>query len=145
MLRTFSIEQLEYWAVETGFMKRKTKLKPEHFLLLCSCLGESIGKKSLVQLCAQLCATFDLKLTAEGLNQRFNPQAVKFLKKVFESLFSKQLAMPITEKIMLRYLGSTEHPIAKTLISYVRKGDAIILEIIPSYFSTWDDSKISQG
>jgi hypothetical protein len=53
--------------------------------------------------------------------------------------------MPITEKIMLRYLGSTEHPIAKTLISYVRKGDAIILEIIPSYFSTWDDSKISQG
>jgi len=62
VLRTFSIEQLEYWAVETGFMKRKTKLKPEHFLLLCSCLGESIGKKSLVQLCAQLCATFDLKL-----------------------------------------------------------------------------------
>lgn len=53
--------------------------------------------------------------------------------------------MPITEKIMLRYLGSTEHPIAKTLIGYVRKGDAIILEIIPSYFSTWDDSKISQG
>lgn len=53
--------------------------------------------------------------------------------------------MPITEKIILRYLGSTEHPIAKTLISYVRKGDAIILEIIPSYFSTWDDSKISQG
>jgi hypothetical protein len=30
-------------------------------------------------------------------------------------------------------------------MSYVRKGDAIILEIIPSYFSTWDDSKISQG
>ena len=52
--------------------------------------------------------------------------------------------IPITEKIMLRYLGSTEHPMARNLIGYVKKGDAIILEIIPSYFSTWDDSKISQ-
>lgn len=53
--------------------------------------------------------------------------------------------IPITEKIMLRYLGSIEHPIAKTLIAYVKKGHAVILEIIPSYFSTWDDSKISQA
>ena len=53
--------------------------------------------------------------------------------------------IPITEKIMLRYMGSIEHPIAKTLIGYVKKGDAVILEIIPSYFSTWDDSKISQA
>ena len=52
--------------------------------------------------------------------------------------------IPISNKIMLKYLGSTEHPIAKTLIGYVKKGDAIILEITPSYFSTWDDSKISQ-
>jgi hypothetical protein len=52
--------------------------------------------------------------------------------------------IPITEKIMLRYLGSTEHPMAKNLIDYVKKGDAIILEITPRYFSTWDDSKISQ-
>ena len=52
--------------------------------------------------------------------------------------------IPITEKIMLRYLGSTEHPMAKNLIDYVKKGDAIILEITPRYFSTWDDSKISE-
>lgn len=48
----------------------------------------------------------------------------------------------ISEKIMVRYLGSTEHPMSKTLMGYVKKGGAIILEIIPSYFSTWDDSKI---
>jgi hypothetical protein len=41
--------------------------------------------------------------------------------------------IPITEKIMLRYLGSTEHPMARNLIDYVKKGQAIILEIIPSY------------
>ena len=52
--------------------------------------------------------------------------------------------IPISNKIMLKYLGSIEHPIAKTLIGYVKKGDAIILEITPSYFSTWDDSKIYQ-
>ena len=53
---TFTKVQLEEWALETGFMTRKTKLKPEHFLLFCSGLGESFGEKSLVQ----LCATFNL-------------------------------------------------------------------------------------
>jgi Transposase DDE domain len=118
---TFTKGQLEEWAVETGFMKRKTKVKPEHFLLLCSCLGESFGKKSLVQLCAQLCATFNLELTTEGLNQRFNPQAVKFLKKIFESIFSKQVAEPITEKRLfnrIRILDSTSFDLLASYNEY---------------------------
>jgi uncharacterized pyridoxamine 5'-phosphate oxidase family protein len=48
----------------------------------------------------------------------------------------------ITEKIMLKYLGTLEHHMAKTLMEQVRKGDEVSIEIIPEYFSTWDYSKI---
>ena len=49
--------------------------------------------------------------------------------------------IPIAEKIMVRYLGSLEHPMAKALMSSVKNGDSVILEISPSYYSTWDYSK----
>jgi hypothetical protein len=49
--------------------------------------------------------------------------------------------IPIAEKIMIRYLGSLEHPMAKALMSSVKNGDSVILEISPSYYSTWDYSK----
>jgi nitroimidazol reductase NimA-like FMN-containing flavoprotein (pyridoxamine 5'-phosphate oxidase superfamily) len=49
--------------------------------------------------------------------------------------------IPIAEKIMVRYLGSLEHQMAKSLMSSVRAGDSVILEISPIYYSTWDYSK----
>ena len=49
--------------------------------------------------------------------------------------------IPIAEKIMVRYLGSLEHPMAISLMNSVRRGDSVILEVSPSYYSTWDYSK----
>ena len=43
--------------------------------------------------------------------------------------------IPIAEKIMVRYLGSLEHPMAKALMSSVKKGDSVILELSPNYYS----------
>lgn len=37
---SFSTEQIYQWAKKSEFMKRKTKLKPEYFLFLCSLLGD---------------------------------------------------------------------------------------------------------
>ena len=42
---------------------------------------------------------------------------------------------------MIRYLGSLEHPMAKALMSSVKNGDSVILEVSPSYYSTWDYRK----
>jgi general stress protein 26 len=47
----------------------------------------------------------------------------------------------IWEKIMVRYIGNLEHPEALVLRDEVKKGEAIVLEISPRYFSTWDYSK----
>jgi general stress protein 26 len=49
--------------------------------------------------------------------------------------------IPIAEKIMIRYLGSLEHPMAKSLMNSVRRGDSVIIEVSPRYYSTWDYSK----
>jgi uncharacterized pyridoxamine 5'-phosphate oxidase family protein len=47
----------------------------------------------------------------------------------------------IAEKIMVKYLGDVNHPMAVQLLNHVKNGDSYILEIIPNYYSTWDTSK----
>jgi len=49
--------------------------------------------------------------------------------------------VPIAEKIMVKYLGSTEHPMAQSLLNMQKGGQSVILEISPKYYSTWDYSK----
>jgi general stress protein 26 len=50
--------------------------------------------------------------------------------------------LAIEEKIVMKYHGNLENEGAKMLMSMCRSGDAIIIEIKPSYFSTWDSSSI---
>jgi general stress protein 26 len=49
--------------------------------------------------------------------------------------------LSIIEKIVVKYVGSIEHPTSQALISSIKKGDAIILEITPKFYATWDYSK----
>ena len=49
--------------------------------------------------------------------------------------------VPIVEKMHIRYLGTLEHPISQKLIGAVKKGQSVVLEISPKYYSTWDYSK----
>jgi hypothetical protein len=47
----------------------------------------------------------------------------------------------IWEKIMVRYSGNLEDPKALALRDELKKGESVVLEISPKYFSTWDYSK----
>ena len=53
--------------------------------------------------------------------------------------------VPIEEKIVVKYLGDLESQGAKMLMDMSRSGNAVTIEITPSYFSTWDYSKGSDG
>jgi nitroimidazol reductase NimA-like FMN-containing flavoprotein (pyridoxamine 5'-phosphate oxidase superfamily) len=44
--------------------------------------------------------------------------------------------IPVAEKVMVKYVGSTDHPIAVRAIELVKKGESVILEITPAYYST---------
>ena len=49
--------------------------------------------------------------------------------------------IPIAEKITVKYLGNLEHPMAKALLDLQKKGQSVVIEISPKYYSTWDYSK----
>jgi general stress protein 26 len=49
--------------------------------------------------------------------------------------------MPVAEKIMVKYFGDLENPGSKQLLSFIKNGDSVMLEISPEYYSTWDYSK----
>jgi nitroimidazol reductase NimA-like FMN-containing flavoprotein (pyridoxamine 5'-phosphate oxidase superfamily) len=49
--------------------------------------------------------------------------------------------IPVAEKIMIKYTGSLDNQVAKFLMDAVKAGQSVILEITPSYYSTWDYSK----
>lgn len=49
--------------------------------------------------------------------------------------------VPIVEKMNIKYLGTSDHPIAKMLTENARNGTEILLKISPRFFSTWDYAK----
>ncbi|MFB5598961.1 MAG: pyridoxamine 5'-phosphate oxidase family protein [Nitrososphaeraceae archaeon] len=49
----------------------------------------------------------------------------------------------ISEKNMMKYLGSLDHPMAKVLLESAKNGNSVLIEISPLYLSTWDDGKIT--
>ena len=49
--------------------------------------------------------------------------------------------VPETKKIYIKYLGTLDHPIPRTILESVQKGNHVIVEIDPKYYSTWDFSQ----
>lgn len=50
-------------------------------------------------------------------------------------------AVRIGEKIITKYMGGVQNPLGKFLIRRLKEGKETLLEITPSYYSVWDDSK----
>jgi hypothetical protein len=42
----------------------------------------------------------------------------------------------------LKYLGTLDHPIAKMISEGSKRGDNVVIEISPKFFSTWDYGKM---
>jgi PPOX class probable F420-dependent enzyme len=49
--------------------------------------------------------------------------------------------LPIINKIVTKYLGSTENQMAKDIADSIRDGSAVLLEISPRFYATWDHGK----
>ena len=46
------------------------------------------------------------------------------------------------DKTSIKYLGTLDHPVAKMITDGAKKGEVILIEISPKFFSTWDYSKV---
>jgi general stress protein 26 len=47
----------------------------------------------------------------------------------------------IGDKISIKYLGTLDHPVAKMITDLAKKGEVVLIEISPKFFSTWDYNK----
>ena len=78
-------------AKQVGFVQRSSKYQADELIALCVWLSQEIASTSLTQLCSRLEASTGVLISPEGLNQRFNPAAVAFLREVFTSLLTQKL------------------------------------------------------
>ncbi|KIP25962.1 hypothetical protein BG10_2 [Bacillus thuringiensis serovar morrisoni] len=88
--RYMSPDALEQLAKNVGFVKRKSKYRAQDLVALCIWLSQNIAHTSLVQLCSRLEANTGISMSPEGLNQRFNSQAVQFLQQLLAHLLHQQ-------------------------------------------------------
>lgn len=89
--RCFSKDEIEEIARETGFVKRKGKIKAWEFVCLCCFMDVEIANNTLVSLCTKLSAKIGLVISNQALDQRLNERCVKFLKKIFENLLRQTI------------------------------------------------------
>lgn len=50
--------------------------------------------------------------------------------------------VPEAENICKKYLGALDHPLAQMITESAKKGNHVLVEIIPKFFSTWDFGKM---
>ena len=83
--------EVEQLARTTEFVRRRSKCQGQDLMTLCVWLSRNIASSSLTQLCSELEAATGISMSAEGLNQRLNEQAVFFLQRLFAQLLKAEL------------------------------------------------------
>jgi len=86
----FSQELLDEISRDTGFITRKGKIDAATFLSFNSFLSEDMCEKSLATLSSRLSSYYNISISPQALNERFNDSAVEYMKEVFKRLMSKQ-------------------------------------------------------
>ncbi|MDQ0884600.1 hypothetical protein QFZ73_005739 [Peribacillus sp. V2I11] len=89
--RSLAPQALQELAKKVGFVQRTSKYQAKDLIALCVWLSQKVASTSLTQLCSCLESSTGVLISPEGLNQRFNPSAVKFLEQVFTSLLTQKL------------------------------------------------------
>lgn len=91
--RYMSPHALEQLARKIGFVQRRSKYGAQELVALCVWLSKNIANTSLTQLCSRLEVNTGISMRPEGLNQRFNSQAVQLLQQILASLLHQQFCL----------------------------------------------------
>jgi hypothetical protein len=83
-------------AKEAGFVTRTSKYRAQDLVALCVWVSQRIATTSLNQLCSTLEATTGILMSPEGLNQRFNSAAVRFLQQIVSLLLQQTRYSSVT-------------------------------------------------
>jgi nitroimidazol reductase NimA-like FMN-containing flavoprotein (pyridoxamine 5'-phosphate oxidase superfamily) len=79
----------------------------------------------------------------ENYDQNIPPRGVKG-KGTATIVEDPNRIVPQADRISMKYLGTLDHPVAKMITDGAMKGEIILVEINPRFFSTWDYGKMQQ-
>jgi hypothetical protein len=99
----FSAEELDTLARITKFVQRSSKLSPEKFLdVLIKDASLETGM-SLLGYSNELCSTHGVSISAQGIDDRFNDYAVKFMRQLVSNVFDKQVGHSFEDAFLQMY------------------------------------------
>ncbi len=83
-------------AKEAGFCQRNRKMSPKQFLEILLCKVFSAKQQSLTDHIVDLQLTRDVEIRKQSLHEKFNEQAVAFIKSLVSYQISRRIALPST-------------------------------------------------
>lgn len=95
MEEVFTSKELETTARETGFYRRKSKVKPSVFFDLMMYDISSGKSKSLNQLAIEARSEHEIGVSKQGIDKKFNEHALLFLRNLVEKQLSVELDLQI--------------------------------------------------
>lgn len=94
--RFLSPNALQNLARDVGFVQQLSKYQAKDLIALCVWMSQKVATTSLTQLSSCLEASTDVLISPEGLNQRFNQEAVPFLQQILAKLLNQKLASSVS-------------------------------------------------
>ncbi len=89
---TFTSEELDEFAKETKFVRRRSgKINGKMFMDLIVFNNDCLKAQSLNDLTVMLEERYNIQITKQSLHERFNKNALAFLRKALQSLLKRQL------------------------------------------------------
>lgn len=108
-MEIFAPEELIAIARRTGFSKRDSKMSPNSFFDIMMYDASSVHSKSLNQLAIEAMSEYDIGITKQGIDKRFNDKTLDF----FKYLIEKQLSVKLDQSIEAGWLGSFNRVLIK--------------------------------
>ncbi|MBJ8154205.1 IS4 family transposase, partial [Bacillus cereus] len=94
--RFLSPNALQALARDVGFVQRLSKYQAKDLIALCVWMSQKVATTSLTQLSSCLESSTEVLISPEGLNQRFNQEAVHFLQQILAKLLTQKLASSVS-------------------------------------------------
>ncbi|EJR14882.1 hypothetical protein IIA_05311 [Bacillus cereus VD014] len=94
--RVLSPNALQDVARDVGFVQRLSKYQAKDLIALCVWMSQKVATTSLTQLSSCLESSTEVLISPEGLNQRFNQEAVHFLQQILAKLLNQKLASSVS-------------------------------------------------
>jgi hypothetical protein len=123
--KIFTSENLQRIAVKSGFYKRSSKMLPTKFFDILLHSASYNGHFSLARFCGEAFITYDIPITKQAFDDRFDNHAVSFVKGILDEVLANQIETPLDAHFLEKFQkvkikDSTRFDLPKRLKEYFR-------------------------